>query len=466
MIKFTKILGIEKEVTLASSDPEGSPASVTTSGFIGDRVDLDELEMAYLFDPLVFSSINKSVQTIMAAGYEWRAKDQKIKKFYIDFFENIGKVGENTTFHEMLSITFQNQLMYGKHFLENIFNKKMTKLVDLYSLDPKQIDYAKDSSNRVVLDKFGRPAGYTQTLPYGVDISNKGDSPPESVSLKGQQIFLKPERIAHFKLFTFGNRLDSIGVIEPAYKSIFRRQKIEEAQTNSIYAKGTSTIFDYVGDQDHQPTPDMIKKATEKLSQMSHKRYFAVPYWHKVVPLEVSQSDVVDSTMRYLRENAIASLGIPLPFALGSGEATNRATLTNQQKFLEHSLKDIVDKTLASWKQQVFQKIADLEKFDEVPELVWGDISAEDKEEKAKRLVAYTNSKVGILSPDDVRNYAIKSEGLDVYIEGFNEKAKRKKDDKKEENLPKKKVDLKKNKSFTDKDLKDAIDYVNLNREN
>ena len=97
---------------------------------------------------------------------------------------------------------------------------------------------------------------------------------------------------------------------------------------------------------------------------------------------------------------------------------------------------------------------------------MWGDISAEDKEEKAKRLVAYTNNKVGILSPDDVRNYAIKSEGLDVYISGFGKPEKVKEEKKKDENLYKKKKKMIKNKSFTDKDLKDAIDYVNLNREN
>ena len=460
MVNFSEILGVEKTITLATSEPEVAPASVVNSGFIDDRVDLEELESAYIYDPLVFNSINKSVQTIMAARYEWRAKSKEVKDFFINFFDNIGRVGDNMTFDEMLAITFQNQMMYGKHYNEIVYNKKMTKIGDLYALDPKQINYARDSSQRVVLDRFGRPVGYTQTLPYGVDITRKGDPVPETVSLKGQQIFLLPARIAHFKMFTYGDRLHSIGLIEPAYKSIVRRQKIEEAQANSIYARGTYPVIDYVGDIDHQPTPDMIKKATLKLSQMQHKRYFAVPYWHKVTALEVRQSEVVDNTMKYLRENASASLGMPLPFALGSGEATNRATLNNQQKFLEHSLRDTVERTLSSWRSQVFKRISDLEGFDEVPEIVWGDISAEDKEEKAKRLTAYANNRVGILTPGDVRNYAIKSEGLDLYIEGFNGKKEKKTDEK----LSIKKVKLEKNKSFTDKDLRDALDYVKLKK--
>ena len=462
MINFSEILGVEKSVELAVSEPEVAPASVVSSGFIGDRVDPEELEDTYKWDPLTFSSVNKSVQTIMAAGYEWRAKSQKVKDYFVKFFDNIGQVGEGMTFHEMLAVTFQNQMIYGKHYNEIVYNKKMTKIGDLYSLDPKQIDYARGSNNRVVLDKFGRPVGYTQTLPYGVDITGKGDEAPDTVSLKGQQIFLLPARIAHFKLFTYGDRLHSIGNIEPAYKSIIRRQKLEEANSNDIYAK--SPVFDYVGDPDHQPTPDMIKNATLKLSQMQHKRYFAVPYWHKVLPLEGKQSEVVVNAMKYLRENACAALGMPLPFALGSGEATNRATLNNQQKFLEHSLRDTVKRTLSAWRRQVFKRISDLEGFDEVPELVWGDISAEDKEEKAKRLAAYTNNRVGILRPEDVRNYAIKSEGLDLYIKGFNGKKEKVEEKKKDEKLSIKKVKLEKNKSFTDEDLKEAIDYISLKR--
>lgn len=454
MVDFKNILGTEKIVNLASS-PEAAPATVGSSGFIGDRVQLEELEIAWKFDPIVFNSINKNVQAIMAAGYEWRAKSPEVKNFFIKFFDNIGNVGSDTTFEELLEITFQNEMIYGKHFTELIYNKKETHMVDLLPLDPKVLDYARDTSKKVILDRYMRPIGFIQKVASDVTIPpNKGDPIPGNIQIDSggsvNVIFLKPERIAHFKLYTYGNLLESIGLIEPAYRSIVRRQKIEEAQSNSIYARGTYPIIDYVGDLEHSPTPDMIKKSTEKLAQMSHKRYFSVPYWHNIKPLEVKQSEIVDNTMRYLRENSSAALGVPLALATGSGEATNRSTLVSQLKFMEHSLIDIVNRTLSVWKKQVFKRISKLEGFDEIPELVWGDINAEAKDEKAKRLIGYANNKVGILSPDDVRNYAIRSEGLDAYIEGFGAEkipprpAPQKPIPKEKDNLSKKKVNLKK----------------------
>ena len=426
MVDFSKILGVEKTITLATSNPETAhPASVSASENPSNRVDKVELENAYRFDPIVFNSINKSVQTIMGAGYTLKTETEKVKKHFISL--EIADVGKNTTFTELLTITFQNQMLYGEHFIEKVFNKKKTLIVALVSLDPKQIDYARDASDRVVLDKAGKPVGYTQTLPYSVDTEGKGDLTPETVTLKQNQIFLYPWRIAHFKLYTYGNQLEAIGLIEPAYKSIIRRQNIEEAQANSIYARGTYPIIDYVGDENHFPTPNMIKNATEKLKMIQHNRYFAFPYWHKVQPLEVKQSEVVDSTMKYLRENASASLGLPLTLATGSGESTNRATLTNQQKFLEYSLRDIVRRTIANFRKFIFKPMAELEKFKEVPTLVWGEIDVEDKDDKAKRLVNYTNNKVGILRPEDARNYAIKSEKLEIFEDLFEELSKEKK---------------------------------------
>lgn len=428
MVSFGELLGVVKTVTLDEGKlMSGKPSSVASSERVSNKVEPIELENAYRFDPIVFNSINKSVQTIMGAGYTIHAEDKEVQKHFIKLLGGIGDVGEETTFTELLTITFQNQMIYGHHFIELVYNDAMTALVDLVSLDPKQMDYARTAEDQIVLDELGKPKGYTQTLPYGVDTEGKGDAPPEEVALKPQQIFLLPIRIVHFKLYTYGNRFEAIGLIEPAYKSIIRRQNIEEAQANSIYARGTYPIIDYIGDENHYPTPNMIDKATLKLKQLQHNRYFAFPYWHNVKPLEVRQSEVVDNTMKYLRENASASLGLPIALATGSGESTNRATLANQQKFLEFSLRDIVRRTTATFRKQIFKKVSKLEDFEEVPILIWGEIDIEDKDDKAKRLVAYAHNKVGILLPNDVRKYAIKSEKLDIFDNLFEELSKYKK---------------------------------------
>jgi len=413
MINFAEIIGVDKVITLASASPQGVPVTTASSGYIGDRVSKEELDNCYRFSPLVFNSINKQAQIIMAAGYEIRA-NKRIAKFYTDFLDSIGDIGDETTEDEIFFMIFLNAMKFGEHFIEIVYNKKMTKIIDLMNLDPKKTDYARDMMKKVVVDIYGKPVGYVYSLPLGT--SSEGDPVPEKVSKEPNQIFLLPKRIAHFQLFKFGSGLESVGQIEPAYKSIIRKHKIQEAQANSIYARGMAPIIDKVGNIDHYPTVDMINKSTENLAKMQHNRYFAVPYWHDIQPLEIRTPDVIDTTIKELKEDILASLGgMPIALATGSGEATNRSTLVSQQKFLEYSLRDMVRKVVNTFRKQIFKRIAELEGFSEVPEIVWGDIDVESKDMKAQRLAAYANNRVGILLPEDVRAYAIKSEQLDLY---------------------------------------------------
>jgi hypothetical protein len=423
MTLFSNILGTEENLdilTLARKSENSDKAVPATVQAPyppeQQRVTAWDLETCYIFDPIIFNSINKNVQTIMAAGYKISCKDKKVEDWFNNFLDNVGKVGNDITFNELLEVTYQNLMIYGRHYFETVLNPYMTEVLDLVSLDPKLMDYARDSMRRICVDKYGKPLGYTQNLPYGLDITDKGDPVPEGsgIVLINRQIFVLPERIAYFKLYTYGNRFDGLGLIEPAFKSIVRKQNIEEAQANSIYARGTYPIVDYVGNENHFPTPNMIKSASEKLSEMAHNRYFALPYWHKLEPIEVKQSEVVDNTMKWLRESASASLGLPMAFATGSGEATNRATLGTLQKFMEFSLKDIVGRVCAQFKQHIFKRICAYNNFKEIPDLVWGDIGAESIDDKAIRLQNYV--KVGSLNPKIVEKFALESEKLNLTI--------------------------------------------------
>ena len=422
MTLFGDILGTnnydETVVTLARKEKSDKAVPTTVQAPYPQevkRVSAWDLETCYIFDPIIFNAINKNVQTIMAAGYKISCpKNKKVEEWFINFFNNIGQVGGDITANELLEVTFQNLMIYGRHYLETVLNTYQTDVLDLVSLDPKLMDYARDSMRRIVVDKYGKPMGFTQQLPYGLDITDKGDPVPEKsgIVLINRQIFILPERIAYLKLYTYGNRFDGLGLIEPAFKSIVRKQNIEEAQANSIYARGTYPIVDYVGNENHFPTPNMIKSASEKLSEMSHNRYFALPYWHKLEPIEVKQSEVVDNTMKWLRESASASLGMPMAFATGSGEATNRATLGTLQKFMEFALKDMVGRVCAQFKQHIFKRICAYNNFKEIPDLIWGDIGAESIDDKALRLQNYV--KVGALTPQAVEAYALESEKLNV----------------------------------------------------
>jgi len=416
------------ELAGSKTSDDSNPISIKLSDKKNEveRVEPVELEQVYYSDPISFNSINKSTQMIMAAGYEFRGENAD---YFEEFFKNIGKVGDNLTFDELLEGIFRNQMIYGNAYVELVNGKKTGDIVDITLIDSKNMDLARNTDGKVVTDNYGRPVGYVQKVPYGYNTDGKGDKVPPEVNLNNG-IFLKAERICQFKLYAIGDRFSGVGLIEPAYKSIYRRLSIEEAQTNSIYTKGTFPVLASVGDELHHPTPSMTNDTLKMLRNLKHDRYLAHPYYVKPYPLEVKQPDIVDQSLIYLRKNITASLGVPEAFAVGSGEATNRATLNNQQRFLEFTLRDIIKRTISTFQKYVSSKIAEVNlKTEKYPELHFGDVGVEEINDKSKRLVSYVEK--GILFPEDIRSYAIKSEGLEAGEKG--ESKEEKKEEPKEE---------------------------------
>jgi len=252
------------------------------------------------------------------------------------------------------------------------------------------------------------------TFPSGVDVSKYGDEVPKkykSIANKdSNQIYFLPKRIAHFKLHTYGDRFYGIGLIEPAHKSTERKLKIEEARTNEIYTRGANTIVASVGDTDHEPGPQQIQDVLDQIVNFKHNRYFSFPHWVKLDTLNSSTNDVVEEVLDYLRVNQAASAGMPRAFATGAGEATNRATLNNQQQILELSLEQIVNKISSAFNKYILKPIKEANGYSDYAKIEFGDVRAEEKNDKSKRLSSYIQS--GVIAPEEVRKYAISSEDL------------------------------------------------------
>ena len=424
MRSISQGLGIEKVYTLAnaspSSDKDPKQATMKETPKIV-RVPRSELEYAYIKSPVVFNAINKLTQSIMSAGWELRSSDDEALKFFQDFLANIGTVGGDITFNEILENLFQYQMIYGGAYIETVLGAHTdnpNNIVDLVLLDPKRMDYAKKEDQSIALDVYGNPVGYTQSVPYEVDASVHGDMIPEdaSILLENNQIFLEPSRIVQFNLYTVGDRFYGFGLIEPSYTSILNELTIKRINADSVEQKADAPIIDYVGDSFHEPTPQQITNALENLKKMKSNRFLAFPHWHKVEPLNVKPSDAVKSTLTYLRQDMSASLGMPLAFATGSGEATNRATLATQHTFLTLTLNDIINKTLAILHKFVFKRLAEYNNFKDVPKIVWGNVGVEEINEKAERLKNYARE--GLITPEEARDYILQSERLKNPQEG------------------------------------------------
>lgn len=370
------------------------------------RVPRAELELTYMYNPTIFNGLNKIVQTIMSTKHEVVSSDPAVQEYFTKFLATLGNSGSDITWEELLAQIFKYQCIYGMGFVENIFNKKGNRIVDWDLVDPKKIDYAyKPGRTSLALDKYGKPLGYTETLP--MDITVKENHLPSElasvIQMPPNSIFLSPKSIAHIKLFSVGDGFYPIGLVEPIYKDSLRKMNIEEALANSIWRHGFPTTIASVGDTSHEPTPQQITNILNKLKDINYKKEFAVPYYYKIQLLESQKAEKLAEYLLYFKEQEVAGMGIPKPFATGGGEATNRATLGNQLGMFQLTLKQIIDQTSESIKKQMFRPLCLLEGFKAVPEIKWQEVGAEELDKKAKRLLAYVQA--GLLKPEEIKDY-------------------------------------------------------------
>jgi ribulose bisphosphate carboxylase small subunit len=413
---FSQMLGY-RELNLASNSVgSGRALSTGLAPKESDRIKGELLEEDYRYDTVTFNIINKQLEMIMQAGFEIKTKRAMNQKFYDDFFESIGDIGEEITKDELVEYILQDMLMYGNSYVELIFEYgDITKrIVDLKMIPSKRMDYIKKSDGSVATDIYGKPIGYLMKFSNMYNVDNLGDKVPkqyEGIAIKNaNEIFFLRERIAHFKLHTYGDRNYGIGLIEPAHTSTYRKLLIEEARTNEIYTRGANTIVASVGDIDHEPTPENLNDVLANISNWKHDRYFSFPYWVKLENQAIEQNDAVDKTLEYLRINQAASAGMPMAFATGAGEATNRATLNNQQDILELSLEHVVNKFCSAFNKYILRRIAETNKIKDIAEIKFGEIITEEKNNKSKRLVEAIQNK--IIAPEEAREYFIKAEDL------------------------------------------------------
>jgi len=385
--------------TGATGQPETKKITPTTP-----RVPSSELEATYAINPIVFNSVNKICQTIMAAHHEITAKDKKIQKWFTDFTDNLGNSGADITWEELLGLIFKQQCIFGKSFVENIFNKRHNRIVDWDIIDPKTMDYAKDSNNKIVVDKFGRPVGYFQILPYGYTGSlqqSRADLPPKVVPPRQgvYWIFLSPDRIAQIKLYLLGSGFYPIGIVEPIYRNSLRQLNMEDAMANSAYRHGFPIMWSQLGDLNHEPTPNQINSMLDKLKDLTNKSEIATPYYYQLHILESKKSEKLREHLEYYTAQEIAGMGIPVAFATGGVSKDNKATLAKQDALYQLTLRDIVNKTSIAIEKYMFKPICDLEGFKEVPTIRWDLLAGTDElDRKARRLLKYVEA--GILSPD------------------------------------------------------------------
>ena len=415
-------------------------SSKTTSDL--ERVSLYDLETRYKDDPIIYNSVNVRTQTIMAPGYHLLGDKNDIRVIE-EFFRNVGSVGGGLPWNEILTRIFQHQFIYGRSWTELIPNVEKTELVDIDIIDPKKMDYLRDSYGNIVLDEYSNPIGYVEKVGGGGEIDSK-ILPPAPYRLESGQIFLPPDRAVQFIYNTMGDGFEGIGLVEPVYKASVRRDDAESAWANSpIFPMLVSKI----GNESHEPTKQHLMSALDELSASKKRSVFTYPYWVELEMLQAKQPEKVIDQFKHYEDAEIAGLGLAKAFAKWEGGETNRDTLARQEFMLKISLKNTAFKTCERIMRQIFGKMLEFGQIKSIPVMVWNEIALQELDSKADRIVQYLGS--GGLTPDsDLEKYIRTVERLPPKMES-------KETEKEVEVTPKEKIKKDIDKEKKDKEIED-----------
>ena len=374
------------------------------------RIDRKDLENTYLQDPQTFNTVNKIKQLIMQAGFEITADKKQAQSKYNDFFENIGTIGLKMDNKQLVDSITHDACLYGHAYVERIYNVSDTEIVDLKMIDAKLMDYARNEDNQIVTDSEQNPIGYVMYIGYNTKFDS-GDYVPLNVKVDTEFIYLAAKRIAHFKMFSYGNRFESIGIVEPAYLDIKRKKKIETAATNSIHNTAAYPVIGYVGSETRHASKKQMEATLDTLQHLQSSRYMVFENPTEIKSLEVKHSEQIGEVLRYLRTNQSAASGMALGFSVGTGEAINRSTLGVQQRMLDLSLESIADHLASQYNKLILDVLDEVNGYGSKAKLTFGNIVAEEKNDKINRLISAVES--GILAPKEARKYVLSAEEIE-----------------------------------------------------
>ncbi len=383
---------------------EADAAGVSTQ-YDARRVPKIELESIYLTDPVTRNSIDTITRLIMSTGYKMFYPVNKIggidyKDWYESFFEEVGERGSETTWSSILHKIFQYQFIYGDCWIEKIHREADIEqpIVDIDFLDPKFMDYARDSRRRVAVDSNGQPLGYVQYVPQGYQIKQI-DPIPDGVNLSGQgnRIFLSPDRIVHYGLDSIGSGFYPIGLIEPAYKVIRYKLAYIEVLMESSIKLGQPILMLLAGDSTHDPNPAQLKYYRDMADNVKNRTTLALPWYVRPQLLEAKSITTGLDMLHYLDDLTVTSMGLPKAFAMQLGGDINRATLGRQEYVFKEKLLGYINSTVDLTHHKLFADIAESNGLDGYPEIRWNALSLDELDTKATRIAQYITS--GILQP-------------------------------------------------------------------
>lgn len=368
-----------------------------------NRVDRGLLERIYYSDPIVFNAVNTYVHTVTANRPSVMCEDGEVQD-YMDRF-----VRRTKLYGDIVPKIAQNIIVFGCAYNEVAYSEGDLPKYDvkgnmvhagrepadrnisrLFNRDPKYMDFFREGvDKRIIFNEYQEPAAFVLYIP-----SSFGPQEHE-INVMGQRAIKIPsDKVMYTTLFTLGDSLDGIGLIEPSANASRNKSSAEQGFSRAMYRLGHGIVGVSVGSSDSIfPDKDDIDNAADMFKDINESSTIAYPYYLRPEIIETKRGgDKLREQVGYFTEQQVAGFGMAAAMATGQGQSMNRSILDKLMILFYQKISMIQEKITQSLEGQVFAKIAQDKGWNEVPRLVWSEISTDLMIDKAKRVSEYIDS--------------------------------------------------------------------------
>jgi len=391
-MRFETILTFKKEPQPEQPVLESSLAEKESTD-----ISKENLKEIWLKDTVVKHGIDLNTNLINY-GLKIYSNDNKVQTDLatIDYF---------TDLHLFFDKLVRDAMVFGVAFVEFLYNKDKTKIVGLWNMDPVRTDFTRDQQGNVLVDSVGNPLGYVEEIGVMRDVAGA------TTDASGRRIKkYSPDKVTHFTFEELPGTIEGVSILHAVYNLVKDKWEAEEGVKESIKRFGVPIFVVTVGDERHNVSRESMEKIKEKLVGITKKSVIITPNWQKIELLQPKNiSDVAKNLDYYLNQIPIA-LSIPRALILETGESVNRATLRQQIRLYISKLEKWREKLKKFAIRDLFRTIAEVNGWDQPPEITFKPITLEDVESFAKRVATYVKSE--IITPDEVKEVVKRMEDL------------------------------------------------------
>ena len=381
--------------------PRTASSTLTDASDSLSRVPRADLEILFKTDAQTAKTIGTYKKLLLQAGYRIVAEKKTEQKQYDEFFKHLGKIGMKYKLEQLMGKIIFDLTLYGMAYVEKVYDESQQYIVDLKPIDAKLMDYVRDMRYVLMTDEEQNPLGYVMNCGYYSDAI--GDKYPAGARQMPGYYFMRPERIACFIIDPFANGFEGMGKIEPAYKQITRKQKIEEAASNAVYNAADSLKYAIVGSELRKPSEQLMNSTLDTLKNWTTNRraVFASPT--TVGTLNSDQSPQVQELLKYLRNDQAIAAGMSLGLATGAGD-NNKSTQNTERKDFNTQLNAMAREIQVQFTAKILDVLRDVNGYTCSAAMIWNNVSVDDRTDMVALLK--TLSDIGAVTPKEVRNYA------------------------------------------------------------